>query len=318
MEQNHPASESAEMVAAELRKMEAGKSHLRDVLKVFSAILIEQVRWKAELSALDCNAIEAPDATRFGKGIPLVDRERLIRLGALWQTAAQRLIPPLKDGLPKIRETLERLQTAIVEGSFSPDRFLSVAFGGRESDAAEIAGRIDIEMELLGFVLTQMGKPVVERRAEVLQPLIKELAWNKGYCPVCGSPPGLSLLKEKEGQRWLRCGFCAHTWRFHRTTCPFCDNQEPGHAEFFFVEGCEHERVEVCHKCNKYILSLDLRSLANEVVLEVADIGLLHLDAIAQEKGFLPMQGSLWQGLGEESAEVKRNTRSINPGRKGE
>jgi FdhE protein len=297
MNENHPASEAAEMVAAELRKMEAENTHLRDVLKAFSAILVEQTRWKAELGALNCGEVDAPDATRFGKGIPLADRERLTRLGALWQTAAERLIPPLKDGLPKIRETLERLQAAVMDGSFSPDVFLSAVFGGRETDAAEIAGRIDIDMEMLGFVLTQMAKPVVERRAEVLQALIQGLLWNKSYCPICGSPPNLSLLREKEGQRWLRCGFCAHTWRFHRTTCPFCENQEPGHAELFFVEEREHERVEVCHKCNKYILSIDLRNLANDVVLEVADIGLMHLDAIAQEKGFQPMQASLWQGF---------------------
>ena len=39
---------------------------------------------------------------------------------------------------------------------------------------------------------------------------------------------------------------------------------------------------------------IDLRNLANEVVLEVAGFGLMHLDAIAQEKGFFPMSGSRW------------------------
>jgi hypothetical protein len=37
-----------------------------------------------------------------------------------------------------------------------------------------------------------------------------------------------------------------------------------------------------------------LRNLANEVVLEVAGLGLMHLDAIAQEKGFVPTAVSAW------------------------
>ena len=38
-------------MAAALNKTEAENPHLKEVLKAFSAILIEQARWKAELSA---------------------------------------------------------------------------------------------------------------------------------------------------------------------------------------------------------------------------------------------------------------------------
>ena len=65
--------------------------------------------------------------------------------------------------------------------------------------------------------------------------------------------------------------------------------KDPDDFEIIFVEGREHERIEACHQCKKYIPGIDLRNLANEVVLEVAGFGLMHLDAIAQEKGFLPI-----------------------------
>ncbi len=204
------------------------------------------------------------------------------------------MIPALIAGFPKIHRELEQLQSAILQGAFAPDAFLSVLFGGRTVEVREHAETPGLSAELLEFVLTQSARPIVEKRAETLDPLIAGLTWHKGYCPICGSLPGLSLLKEKEGQRWLRCGFCASTWRFHRTACPFCDAQGPDDFELTYVEGREHERIEACQQCKKYLTGIDLRNLANEVVLEVAGFGLMHLDAIAQEKGFLPMSGSRW------------------------
>jgi FdhE protein len=297
MEKKFLADRAAETMASALSKAMAENIHLKDVLKAFNTILIEQARWKAELSAMEYEAAGPLDPAQFSKGIPLSERERLIQLGAQWHRAVERLIPALAAGFPKIRHELEELQAAVRDGRFTPDFFLSAAFGGREGEAQEIAGQIGLQAEVLKFVLAQAAKPVVERRAEILQALTKGFAWNKGICPICGSFPELSLLREKEGQRWLRCGFCSSTWRFHRMSCPFCDAQEPGGLEIMFVEGREYERVEVCHQCKKYIPGIDLRSLANEVVLQVAGFTLMPLEAIAQKKGFLPMSGSRWNLL---------------------
>lgn len=291
MTEQATAEAAAEMLAAALNGIEAENPHLKEVLRAFRGILIEQARWKAELPALDCAEITAPDPERFGKGISLTDRAWLSRLGDLWPTAAERMIPALIGGFPKLRREFEELQKAILEKTFAPDVFLGAAFGGGSAGAGEHAGTPGLPSELLEFALTQAARPIVEKRAETLAPLIAGLSWHKGYCPVCGSHPGLSLLKEKEGRRWLRCGFCATMWRFQRTVCPFCDAQGPDDFELTYVEGREHERIEACQQCKKYLIGIDMRNLANEVVLEVAGFGLAHLDAIAQEKGYTPMVG---------------------------
>ena len=292
MEQQAPAGAAAEKISSALNAIESENPHLKEVLQDFRGTLVEQARWKAELPPLDCTEIASPDPERFKKGVSLTDREWLSRLGDLWPTAAKRMIPALIDGFPKIQRELEQLQTAILQEAFVPDIFLSCVYGGRSAQASEHAEMTGLTPELLEFALTQAARPIVEKRAETLAPLITGLAWHKGYCPICGSPPGLSLLKEKEGQRWLRCGFCATMWRFHRTTCPFCDAQGPDDFELTYVEGREHERIEACQQCKKYLTGIDLRNLANEVVLEVAGFGLMHLDVIAQEKGLMPMNSS--------------------------
>ena len=54
------------------------------------------------------------------------------------------------------------------------------------------------------------------------------------------------------------------------------------------MEDRRHERIEACHKCKRYLIGMDMRAQVEETSTEVAEIGLMHLDAIAQEKGFLP------------------------------
>ena len=79
-----------------------------------------------------------------------------------------------------------------------------------------------------------------------------------------------------------------------RTKCPFCENDDNEKMELYFVEGREHERAELCYQCNRYILNIDTRKCSEEVVTEVAAIGMLYLDILAQGKRFLPVALCAW------------------------
>lgn len=294
MEQQSPAARAAGKVAEALRKTSEENHHLRTVLAPFTGLLVEQASWKAVLPAPGVAGSDTPDAERFNKGIPLASREKLIRLGALWKDAAERLVPPFAEGFGEIEGGLRRLQTAISSGSFDPDLYLGLMMKNDAGQAREMSEAIGLNPDVLQFALIQLAKPIVERRAEALQVLIGKLNWDRGYCPICGSLPELSLLKGKEGQRWLRCGFCACEWRFHRTTCPNCGTQEPDDLELCYIEGREHERLELCHKCKTYLVSVDIRNFADEIIPDVLRLGLLHLDAIAQGREFRPMNPTGW------------------------
>ncbi len=284
------ADEAAEKMTAALHAAEKKSGYLTEIVKAFGQTLVEQARWRAELPEVDAHDVSPLDPAKFAVGIPLSGREKLTRLGAVWEQAANRIMPSLAVGFPKIGSELQVIRTALAAGTFPADDFLGAAYGGRLEEAHEIAGQIGVEPKILLFVLVQTAKPVLEKRAQALRPHIAELAWNKGYCPICGSFPELSILRGKEGQRRLRCSFCANEWRFYRSACPCCEAQEPGHGEMIFVDGCEQEFVEVCHNCKTYITGIDTRKLAEEIVPEVMEINLLHLDAIAREKGFLALK----------------------------
>jgi FdhE protein len=90
------------------------------------------------------------------------------------------------------------------------------------------------------------------------------------------------------------CGRCSHEWRFARTECPFCENENADKAEFYFVEDRAYEKAEMCDQCKRYITGVDLRKYPYEFIPEVAVAGMMYLDILAQEKGYLPMADSAW------------------------
>ena len=106
--------------------------------------------------------------------------------------------------------------------------------------------------------------------------------------------PELAYLKGEEGQRWLRCSFCGNDWRYVRLACPFCENEEQESLLIYYIAGREQERVEACRKCGRYVVSIDLRGRLDEAVLEVAALGMVHLDVIRQQKGLLPAAVCAW------------------------
>jgi FdhE protein len=235
------------------------------------------------------------DHRRFEEGVPLEPAETLVTFSeALWKKAADRLIPAMGRGFPKIRRELDAIRPALVDGRLDPESLVQAMLKGRDEETARVASDLEIRPETLRFTLGQVLRPLAEKRSESLEPLVSNLRWHKGYCPICGSMPDLGFLKGDGGQKWLKCSLCAHEWRFMRTMCPFCESNDHEKMEFYFVTDREHERVELCHGCNRYLLNIDLRPQAEEAVLEVAAIGLIHLDVLAQEKGFVPMAVCGW------------------------
>lgn len=161
-----------------------------------------------------------------------------------------------------------------------------------------------------------MAKPFVERKAGALAPLLASLNWHRGYCPLCGSMPELSFLKEAEGQRWQRCSLCGHAWRFSRLACPFCETDNHENLQLYYIAGREHERVEICNSCGRYVLGLDLRGRIDETVLEVAPLGLTRLDLLAQEKGLLPAALTAWNVV--RNQDITSSEVALEPGAKPE
>jgi len=148
------------------------------------------------------------------------------------------------------------------------------------------AKRYGVDSRMLGFVVSNSLQPSLSLSAQQLEVFLKSgPAWEKGYCPICGSLPGLAVL-ENDGTRALFCTFCFHKWPTKRLYCPYCGNTNSGRLQYFYSEQETGYRVELCEGCGKYLKSVDLREITHPMYPPLELLTTLHLDIKAREAGY--------------------------------
>ena len=149
----------------------------------------------------------------------------------------------------------------------------------------EAAGKLAIDSMVLVFMAYESLRPSLTLCAGQLAGYLeKDTPWEKGYCPICGSPPELAVLRDS-GERSLLCSFCGHEWRVPRIYCPFCGNSDQKRLHYFFVAEEEEHRVDVCDQCRRYIKTVDTRKIKRPVCFAVEQVSTLHLDMLARDQG---------------------------------
>jgi FdhE protein len=134
----------------------------------------------------------------------------------------------------------------------------------------------------------------MEKCVRAFKPLVENLRWTKGYCPLCGALPELGLIGVHHGERLLLCALCGHQWSFAGTTCPYCGSGDQGERELYAVEGWEHQWAELCHGCKRYLVCIDMTNRPEVPAFETASAGIVRLDVLAQQRGFLPVAVCPW------------------------
>ncbi|MEW6347911.1 MAG: formate dehydrogenase accessory protein FdhE [Thermodesulfobacteriota bacterium] len=288
------AREAKQRVDEALTQAQKDMPALENLFHAFGELLAETAAFKTELQPTTQPEIPPIDPDRFLQGVPVASRESMRLSSAELGMAAERLLPVMQRGFPKITAELERLGRSLKRGT-QDGADLVQALLKEETDRVErIAKELEVPPQVLEFAVTTCIKPFAEKMAERVVPLADELQWLKGYCPICGSWPQMGFIRGKEGQRWLRCSFCGHEWRFTRIACPFCETDDHDKLEILYTEERAFERAELCHSCRRYLVSIDSRERIAEPVPEVAALGLVYLDILAQDRGFHPGAPGIW------------------------
>ena len=180
-----------------------------------------------------------------------------------------------------------KLMDALDRGTVDASVLLSKTLNKDDIYFDETAKNLGIDKEVLLFMAHGSIRPSLSLCAEQLTTYIdnKDTLWEKGYCPVCGSSPAISILRG-EGERFLFCSFCDHEWHSQRIYCPFCENKDQKTLHYFFSEEEEEYRVNVCDQCRRYIKTIDTRKIKRPVYPFIEQVTTLHLDMLAQNQGF--------------------------------
>jgi FdhE protein len=179
------------------------------------------------------------------------------------------------------------LDDAVRRGRLEPVELLQEFLAGRPEAIHARAAALELDAELVVSTLRLSAMPGLAQFNAALESLRSTCAWERGYCPSCGSRPLLGEFRGLEQTRWLRCGFCAAAWVFPRLRCPFCDTQDHHLLGFFHVEGQESKyRAATCDHCHRYVKMISTLELLSAPQLLVADLATVHLDLAAPERGF--------------------------------
>jgi FdhE protein len=183
----------------------------------------------------------------------------------------------------KLRQDVTGIEQAIEREEFDIGELIRRNSDDEYIDA--IAMNEGLDQVVLKFLIYMSILPSLSVLVEQIRASVDTKNWFRGYCPVCSSLPLLSTLRG-DGQRFLLCSFCAFEWQSERLKCPFCENTDHQTLHYFYAEGDEAYRIDLCEKCRKYIKTVDIRRFDSEPDLNLEDITTIHLDILASEQGF--------------------------------
>lgn len=268
-----------EKIRQACREVTAARPAYTEILKFYEAVFLAQ---EAAKDDTDVPQIDIPEdilAMKLEGKFPLAAAAEF----EIDLDAATRLLKKLfniadESASADMKEAARMISECLGSGTLNPKDLFDLALGKDKS--ARIPPGVSADMALL-FGYNSI-RPSLRLCSEHLSALLNaKEPWRTGYCPICGSSPGLSMLKG-EGERYYVCSFCWHEWLTPRIYCPFCDNTDSSQLHYFFSDEEPEYRVDGCDRCSRYIKTVDLRKTSRTVVPVVEAIATLHLDLKSQ------------------------------------
>jgi FdhE protein len=265
----------------------------------FKGIITEKIRAKAGVEVESVEMDESVLNVKRNEGFPLVDK-RDLKLDISSATALfKRLCERLNEN-EKVSQDMDRITEAVDSGELDLEELFKKAVEEDHEYMVDLSNRFKLQRGLLFFVAENSLQPIFEAYADKLKDYVDQQTWWRSYCPICGSKPVMAELIGRKRKKFLICSCCGYEWRFMRTKCPFCENEERRKFKYFYTEDEGRAyRVETCQKCKKYIKTVDTEELDEEVIPWVDDISTLYLDVLAQKEGYTREVHPLGLNLGD-------------------
>lgn len=273
--------------------VKAERPAYKELLEFYEKVFLAREKAKEQIQL---TSIQIPDkllAIKREEGFPLIDKAAF----AVDVKASEGLLRELCRVAVETNEVLaeagKKLVDALDKGTLQTSTLFAKIVTEDSQGLQEVAQELGVDENILAFFCHNSVGPSLSLCAEQLRAYLDDgVSWKKGYCPVCGSPPLLSILRD-EGNRFLVCSFCGHEWHTRRIYCPFCNNQDHTKLHYFFGEGEKNYRVDVCDVCRKYLKTIDTRELKHPLYPLLEQVSTLHLDLLAREQG-LESGSPLW------------------------
>jgi FdhE protein len=272
-----------ELLKKRIQQIKKKRPGYKEMLDFYQKVREEQERARASLTIERVHLKKEWKTLLEKEGFPLLERKDFPIDIEASLSLFKSLCQIGRDANPHMAEQVKKIEGAVANNKIN----LSTLFkeGGSEKKVEGIAEELGLDKKILLFFIHASLKPSIEAGVEKLSREIETETWMRGFCPVCGSLPYLSLLKEEAGKRFLLCSHCGYQWRIDRMVCSFCNNKDQESLHYFSAEGEEAFRIDLCDKCHHYIKTIDLRK-TDTPDLPLEDLATIHLDLLASQKGY--------------------------------
>ena len=276
-----------ELIAVHKKK----KPAYENILSFYEKIATEQESFRSSISVTPPAVNMDIKRSQMKEGFPLLEKQDFVLDVDSSKNLFESMCNVARNENAKMRENIQALEEAVTINALNTKELLRRFYD--DSFIDKVAAEFDIDAVVLKFLVTESIRPSLAANVEKLGDQIDLKNWLRGYCPVCGSLPQISFLKD-EGKRSFQCSLCTFEWPSERLKCPFCETRDHKNLHYFYAEGKESHRVDLCENCHQYIKTVDLRKLGYEPDLAIEDIVTIHLDILAQDKGYRRPAPSLW------------------------
>lgn len=300
----HMANTAPSAISATLESILLDRPVYRELVETFAPLLQKQAELKAEFLE-NGPALPTLDMDRVRQGVPILAEYDCAQLQESLLRSSRSLLPILRGLIPQDQWPEGSGNELFEDGKTLAELAEARLSGDRKRFESTSTQPDGLDTPVLLTLMDAIIAPVLASIAGRLGESVDPLKHPQGTCPVCGSMPSLATLARREqtdlehlvgggGKKHLHCSLCGHDWAFRRDTCPVCGNTDQDSREILFVEDVKHERIEACHKCHTYTLCIDLREYGEDPEPEAIQLGLIHLDMLAQERKLAPIVSTTW------------------------
>jgi FdhE protein len=286
-------SEKIRLLEEIMEKASRDNPHTGNVLAAFKPLIVAKA-FLMESLALDNGMSLNFDESLFAQGVCLLGQNDFAPTDDACGIIALSMLPAIMEGFPHLSADLEKIATALEKKRIN----LSDCLTSMHDEGGKLIGtwaqEEGVSGQSLGLTVRVTGRVYLERAARTWAGLISDFTWDKGYCPICGSPPMIARIEKGTGIRLLHCSQCGHAWPFSRVICPSCESGIQQNMAYVFVENKRSETAFMCEECRQYLITVDMVSDPDDFDAEVAALSLVHLDVILQQKGYRPMADCEW------------------------
>ena len=216
------------------------------------------------------------------KMYPLLPQQEIHTTVKDYRTFIAELSKVVEDHKPELSKYLGKIQSLLNDELLNKWFTEAIAVNGYYF--SDFATEHQLPEWLPFFVAENAARPYIQKAAQELGESIPKED-HKGACPVCGEPARLGVIN-KSGKKELTCPRCHFSWEEKKISCAHCGTEEQGQVVILKIEEDEGAEIYACKSCNGYTKVIDARKLLKVAPPELLDLKSIHLDYVAQDKGY--------------------------------